>query len=911
MKKLLLPLLLLFCMSMTAQINETFESGTASENWRAFSGGPNGKYLGVVNNPKMDKTNSSNKCIGYVKDTVAYSLFGDSLGKPLNLTTNTLFHIQIYASRDSKTSFIFKLQGPSGAKEINAKIPTTRGWRDYYFDFSSLASPAKDSINRIFMFFDPGVSTSTDTFYIDNVQQLPTSACAGTVPITRILDDFECQRNANYGYSYDSLTVIPNPFKSGINTSANCGKYVRRPNESYVFVLHDNYTPIDLSTYNYMRIKVWAPHKGTMLLKLEGDGTTAKEVRIPLTDAQAMQWVEVGADMSGATFSGNTRALVFFDADFNQTATDTYYIDDWQFTTQPALEDFEPSAKLTWGPFQGNAAQHGSFVSATNPTPNNVNNSPNVGKYTKGAAAISVLTGTLPVGFKVDSLTPQINLQVLTPAGSAGKTVTVQLSSATKGNIPADATIDSAGVWDDLKFDLSAAVGLTDISSINIIFDKSAAAPGAMYFFDNLRFGKSTLNPCLGVAKLPQTLDDFECQRNITYGGTPPLVTVKNPAQTTANPSTTVGQYTDPKADPYAALTIPYTTAIDLSKYNQFQMQVYGGPGGKVPMLFKLEGGTSPGKEIYDTLRTNNTWQTFKIDFSSVKTGNYKQISLFFNAGVTNPNADVYYIDNLQWTSEPINGCLANFETPIKFTYFADDSLDGRSPRIVSNPKKSGIDTSASVLEFKRLSTKAANNTVFQGIYTDLGTSAKWNNAKIIVKAKVLMDHIGNFTFKLENAPGGQFKELPVVNTKVNEWEELTGDFSTFFTGTEGFMRVTLFVDLNVPIPTTDQITYIDDIVIGDGSCAPKSTGIFDPIRVDALSVFPNPASEVLVIRNAQFIRRLDVTNLLGQRVKSTSVSNLNDDYNLSVSELAKGMYIISAFDENGKLSANAKFTKE
>ena len=907
MKKILLPLLLLFCMSMTAQINETFESGTATENWRAFAGATNGKYLGVVDNPKKDKTNSSNKCIGYVKGASAYSLFGDSLIAPLNLTTNTLFKIQIYANRDAKTTFIFKLEGPKGAKEVAAKIPTTRGWRDYAFDLSGLVSPAKDSINRIYMFFDNGVDASTDTFYIDNVLQLPPTACAGTVPVIRILDDFECQRNANYGYSYDSLTVIPNFDKSGINTSSSCGKYVRRPNESYVFVLHDNYTPIDLSTFNYMRVKVWAPHKGIILLKLEGDGTAAKEVRIPLTDAQAMKWVEVGADMSGATFAGNTRALVFFDADFNQTATDTYYIDDWQFTTQPALEDFEPTAKLSWGPFQGNAAQHGSFVLATNPTPNSVNNSSSVGKYTKGSAAISVLTGTLPTGFLVDALAPQANLQVLTPAGSAGKTVTVQLASATKGNISADATIDSAGVWDELKFDLSAAVGLTDISSINVIFDKSAAAPGAMYFFDNLRFGKSTLNPCLGVAPVPNIINDFECQQNIPFDATTDLVTVKNPVPSDANSSSSVGKYTRPNNDKFINISITYQKAIDLSKFNQLNLQVYGGPGGKIPILFKLDGGTSGGKEIYDTLRTNNTWQSFKIDFSGVKANNYKKIILFFNAGVLPANADVYYIDNLQWTSEPVTGCLTNFETPIKFTYFADDTLDGRQPRLVTNPKKTGINTSATVLEFKRLSSVKA--TVFQGMYTDLGTTVKWTTNKIIVKAKVLMDHIGNVGFKLEGAPGGA--EIPIANTKVNEWEELTADFGTKgITGNEGFTRVTLFVDLNLPLPAADQTTYLDDITIGEvGSCT--TTGVFDPIRVDALSVFPNPVSEVLVVRNAQSIRRLDVTNLLGQRVKSTPVSNLNDDFNISVSELAKGMYIISAFDENGKLSANAKFTKE
>ena len=906
MKKLLLPLLLLISWSMNAQINETFENGTFTENWKAFFGTTNGKFLGIVDNPKKDVTNSSNKCLGYIKGASAYALFGDSLAKPLDLKTNNLFKVQIFARRDAKTSFIFKLEGPKGAKEYAAKIPTTRGWRNYSFDFSSLA--ANDSINRIYMFFDNGVDASTDTFYIDNVQQLPANACAGTVPIKNIIDDFECQRNANYGFFYDSLTVVPNPDKTGINTSANVGRYSRQFPNSYPFVLHDNYDPIDLSQFNYMRIKVWAPKAADMLLKLEGGpGNSAKEVHVLITAAQAMKWVEIGADFSDKIFAGNTRAVVFFNAGVDGTSNDIYYIDDWRFTEKPAIEDFEPTAKMTWGPKDGNATQHGSFILASNPTPNPVNTSSSVGKYTKGSAAFSVLTGILPAGFKVDSLSPQINLSVLAPAGSLGKIVTVQLVSATLGPISADALLDSAGAWTELKFDMSKAIGATDISTINVLFDVATTGVGTMYFFDNLRQSKSTINACLGIAKLPFILDDFECQRNVTYGGTPPLKPIKNPAPSSANQSSTVGQYTDPVADAYAALTIPYTTAIDLSKYNQFSMQVFGGPGGKVPMLFKLEGGTSPGKEIWDTLRTNNTWQTFKIDFSGVKAGNYKQISLFFNAGVTNPIADVYYIDNLQWQSEPITGCAVNFETPVTFTYFADDSLDGRHPNIVANPKKAGINTSAKVMEFRRIPAGA----VFQGAYIDLPAAVKWTDAKIVVKAKVLMDHLGNVGFKLEGAPGGQNKEIPISNTKVNEWEELTADFGAAgITGTEGFMRITMFIDLGLPVATTTQVSYLDDIIIGNtGSCT--STGIFDPIKVDALSVFPNPASEVLVIRNAQNIRRLDVTNLLGQRVQTASVSNLNDDYNLHLSDLAKGMYIISAYDETGKLTANAKFTKE
>ncbi|MBL7814328.1 MAG: T9SS type A sorting domain-containing protein [Saprospiraceae bacterium] len=896
MKKLLLSLsiLLLAVGFLKAQINENFESGSATLNWEALDG----TWSGVVNNPKPNAVNSSSKVGRYIKkDSTAYSLFWAKFTTPVNLTTNNRFKINVYSKKAG--TLIFKLEGPKGNKEVSKPIVVTNAWQEYNLDFKSAS--AIDSLNRLILFFDAGVGNSKqDTFWFDNIQQLPADACSGTVANKSIIDDFECQRNANYLDTWDSLTVVTNPDPTGINTSAKVGRY-NEPSgagQEWAALVHQNVTPIDLSVNNFMRLKVWAPKTGNLLMKMENGGA-AMEVSVPITAAMTNKWVNVGADFSGAAFRGLTKAVLFFNAGAQSAAGDVYYIDDWMFTEKPALEDFEPSAKMTW------TSTTGTYAMVANPTVNATNNSTNVGKFTRGSTAISLVTGALPTGFKVEATAPQMNVQVLAPAGSVGQKVTMQLVSATQGNKTAEATIDSAGTWTNLGFDFSSSVGITDISSVNILFNSGTAASGAVYHFDNLKQTKLTLNVCANVTPNLNILDDFECQRNTTYGsGSDKLTVTNNTQQSTANPSDKIGRYADP-ADEWSALVLTKTTAIDLSKYNQLSIKIFG-PRANTRMLFKLEGGTSAAKEIWDTLRTANAWQTFNIDFSSVKANNYKNIAIFFNGGTANSGNDIYLVDDIQWKSEPISGCAINFESAgltVPFKYFANDTLDGKFARVLPNPKKVGINTSNTVMEFKRL----PNSTTFTGGFFDLPAPMKWNT-NITIKAKVLMDHIGNFAAKLEGSPTGPNNvEIAVANTKVNEWEEITVNFTGRVTGKEGYTRLTLFIDLGLAVPTTILTNYIDDIVVGEGSCT--TTGIFEATKVEALKVYPNPAFDQLYVNNTEGVRRLEVTNMLGQKVKVVTLSN-NDNYTLSLDGLDKGMYLISAFNDKG-LVANNKFVKE
>lgn len=903
MKKLILPMLLLLLATgfLKAQINETFETGGATPlPWVAADG----TYLGVVNNPAPNKVNNSAKSGAYIKSgTAEYSLFNAILPTALNLTTNNKFTVQIYSRRDNVGKFIFKLEGSKGAKEFTKNIVVTRAWQEYTFDFSSIS--ANDSIKKILFFFDPGVLASKDTFYFDNIKQLPADACAGTVAPTtmNLLDDFECQRNASYAGGWDSLSVVTNPNKTGINTSASVGKFNDQAGTGteYGFLMHHNIDPIDLSKFPLLRVKVMAPRAGTVLLKLEG-GTTSHEGATIITAAQVGQWVEATANFTPVQLAGNNKLVLFFNAGVNGTAGDVYYIDDIRFTSVPPLESFEPQA-LAWAPLSNDAPLHGALVVADNPnTTGALNKTLKVGKYTKGTAVISTLTAALPTGFKVDAASPQLTMHVYAP--DAGKTVRVQLVSAAQGNKQAEATVTAANTWEELKFDFSAAGGITDISQINVIFDPSAAANGKIYYFDNLNFGKLTINTCGTVVPNPLILDDFECQRNGTYGGDADRITaIANPQQGPANQSDKVGQYIDRDNDLFNVLGYNYTTAINLSKNNQFSIKIWSPKA--VPMLVKLEGGTSAAVEKAFNITQINQWVTYDVDFSDQKGKDHKRLVIFFNFNKTEPGS-TYLIDDVQWKSEPITGCAIDAETNILYTYFANKDLDGKPVAIVNNPKKGGINNSNKVLEFER----RPGAEIFAGAFTDFPAVLRWTNNKIVIRAKVLMDHIGNFALKLEGSPSGPNNiEIAKANTKVNDWEEMTFDFTGKVTGAEGYKRLTLFIDLLLPVSANAQKSYIDDIVIGDGAGC-STTGLFEHVTVEQLSVYPNPATSELMIRNTEKIKRISITNMLGQNVKTVVFASTFDNQTISLDGLNKGLYTVSAYDEKG-LVANSKFVKE
>ncbi|MDQ3015323.1 MAG: hypothetical protein M3R25_01180, partial [Bacteroidota bacterium] len=481
------------------EVYETFEGGLALP-WLALDG----TFIGPVENPDSNSVNGSDFVGCYVKSGLhSYSLLLADRGTPFDLSILNQIHLDIYAH--APTQVLMKLEGPGGpAIERIENIGLDHEWQEYVFDFSE----AKDwtHLTKLILFFDPGIETSVDTYCFDNLVALPLGACKSVVLNPDIIDDFECNRNATYVNGWDSLTVINNPEPNTVNNSAKVGRYADPFNEQWATLLIDYQNPMDLSVKNQLKVKIWAPREVPILFKLEGGTSPAKEIFINVT--KPGEWVEYIIDFSDQALASHRKIAIFFNAGQDPQAGDVYYIDDIQWAPKGNLtiEDFELGVVFPWGPLEDQPLLHGSFQRVTNPDPTAPNTSAFVGKYTKGTSAFSTLSAVAPGAIDI-STRPQYNLDVYAPGPG---TVIMQLESVVSGNKEVERNIDAGGVWQTVSFDFSEYQGISDWVSIKLVFNPGVAEEGAMFFFDNLTQGESTVDPCEGVVALANIIDDFE-----------------------------------------------------------------------------------------------------------------------------------------------------------------------------------------------------------------------------------------------------------------------------------------------------------------------------------------------------------------------------------------------------------------
>ncbi|HMP15125.1 MAG TPA: T9SS type A sorting domain-containing protein [Saprospiraceae bacterium] len=912
MKRLLLILTCLTAFAIVASsqtpiIYEDFEGGPKL-NWNPFG---DGTFNGAVDNPAIAipeadplGINPAGQVGSYTKEAGrAFSLLIAVLDQPMDLSVNNKFTIQVNAPVAS--AMIFKLEGTGEALEKRANIAVRDRWIEYTFDMSGAANFT--TINKIIIFFDPGNQASSDTYLFDNIIAYPADACAGTVPDPQIIDDFECQRNATYGSpGYLDIKAVDNPDPSGINTSTRVGEYTDRQGAFHAMVI-DYENPIDLTQRNIVKIKIWAPKTGRLLVKFEGGGSPPIERDAQVTEIN--KWVEYSINFSDQAGANHRKLVFFFNAGVDNADGDIYYIDDILLVPTPPkepLEDFEPDPKLVWEPLA-----LGTFNGAiNNPDKSGINTSDRVGSFTKGASRFGGLSAFIG---QIDlSAEPQFDLQVWAPQGATS--FTMQLSSPSQGLKSIRRDITEVRTWVQLSFNFEEFESITDFESIRMLFDENLDAAGSIWYFDNLIQGGATVDPCEGTVPISTIVDDFDCQRNVVTT-TSALKVINNPDPRGINPNplNKVGEYTDPIGQPFAALVYNYGAAgVNLSTFNQLSVKIWSPKA--VPMGFKLEGGSSPAVEIVQNVTRTGEWVEYVVDFSAQANANHQRLVFFFNFDVNNPDADVYYIDDIQWKRLPFTGCVVTFETPEltlnTWRYFANGSLENDPFQIIDNPDKSGVNTSDKIGVFR----EAPDGQSFAGMFADPVAPVQLGASRTM-RMKVWSPVAQTFVMKLERAiaPAPNSGDILAQYTTPGVWQELTWDFSKTQGGADipvgsQYQRITLIPNFGV-VPTEVTVHYFDDITVGEGSCA-GPTSIFEPVKVERLKVYPNPAYNELTVEGSEKVRLFVVFNAVGQRV-AVIQPNGQSNLNITVNQLDKGMYVLAGYDEAGQLIANARFVKQ
>ena len=275
------------------------------------------------------------------------------------------------------------------------------------------------------------------------------------------------------------------------------------------------------------------------------------------------------------------------------------------------------------------------IASITNTIQNGINSSNNIGEYTDdGTNGWDNLLIDYSTVIDLSS-NPYLSFKLYSPSSIQ---VMVKLEGGTAVEKWSD--FSSINTWEEFNYDFSDAVsnGNTKV----VLFFNAGVKTGTtndVYYIDDILWTNST-------SILP-IISDFESlNSSVPMAGN--IQRVSNPYYSGINTSTNAGQYTDDGTNGWDNLQIDYSTVIDLSSNPYLSFKLYS--PSSIQVMVKLEGGTAV--EKWSDFSSINTWEEFNYDFSDAVSNGNTKVVLFFNAGVeTGTTNDVYYIDDIKWSS--------------------------------------------------------------------------------------------------------------------------------------------------------------------------------------------------------------------------------------------------------------------
>lgn len=296
-----------------------------------------------------------------------------------------------------------------------------------------------------------------------------------------------------------------------------------------------------------------------------------------------------------------------------------------------------------------------------NPDPNDVNDSPKVGSYTKVAGS-EVWAGTSALlNENIDfSTTTSIAVDVWSP--QAGIPVLFKIEQ--EGNpdvfVEVEQNTTVANQWETLEFNLEGA-NENDFSILAIFFNFGTSGTGETYYFDNIR----TFNP-VNIA-LPL---DFEADANAysftEFSGAPTEV-IENPDASGINTSAQVAKtLKDNGAATFAGAFIDLDTPIDFNISSTLSLKIWS-PIANNQVLLKLEDLNSDAEiEVSQVVNTTNEWVELEFDFSAADPSiEWGRAIFFFDFGVAGSGLE-FYFDDLNYVTEASDDLIGTWQVALE-----------------------------------------------------------------------------------------------------------------------------------------------------------------------------------------------------------------------------------------------------
>ena len=385
-------------------------------------------------------------------------------------------------------------------------------------------------------------------------------------------------------------------------------------------------------------------------------------------------------------------------------------------------------------------------------------------------------------------------------------------------------------------------------------------------------------------------------------GGTGTVV--DNPFITDDNPSNTVGKIVRDGGDIWAGSYL-IVSPLDFTTETTIKMSVYSVSPGLL-VKFKLEDDNDPvtaavERDAYTT--KYNQWETLTWSFSGEQSNIFQRLVLMFDFGNTGDGTEnsTFYFDDI-YQFDPTGG-LAQIDLPITY----DDSSiyyslipfgdeEGASDIIYN----SGANNLAYVAKSSSAATWAGVTISNEsGLENNIPVTS--SNSKMYVHTYVTGSSNTGIPVRLKienkNDPT-QSVETEAYTTVVDAYEVLEFDFNNEATGTAAlnesypFNMASLF--FNFGSAGDDQtVYYFDNISFG----SPISLGL-DSVSNESFKLYPNPVEDHLYIQSSDTtIKNIDIYNILGEKIYSTSSEN-----RLDMSSYSAGIYFVKINNSTFKI---------
>jgi hypothetical protein len=316
----------------------------------------------------------------------------------------------------------------------------------------------------------------------------------------------------------------------------------------------------------------------------------------------------------------------------------------------------------------------------------------------------------------------------------------------------------------------------------------------------------------------------------------------------------------------------------------------------------KFEG---PGAVEYEFETTGSGWQTISANFGTGK-GTYSKIVFF--PDFKSSDTGIYLVDDIEFSSQLLldaeDGTTNKLVT---MNVFANGPGQSNTDMIVvNNPDRSGVNTSEKCIQFTRRTT--GNDAMpWAGFFSSVADPDPDFTINKYVHVKIWKSNTSGVKFKIEGGPAGTSEILSDNDYKTpGVWQDMVFDFSDKF---GVYPIVALLPDFEDPLTAGgDRIIYFDDIIVNN-IATPRTLGIKANVLTSKISVYPNPAKEVLRVQTSESLSSATIYSTDGRKVLTINKFEKGTT-SINTSSLSNGVYLINFISTSG-VNLTKQFIKQ